>query len=303
MRMFDQASKLRKMFPGSKEGKDSEDDKHEPPPEVERSRIISVASGKGGVGKTNITVNIGLALQDMGKDVLILDADMGMANVDVILGLTARYHLGHILKGKCQLEDALITGPKGLTVLPGASGIDEFTDIDIGEVKKLLDLSTAIESSYDFILIDIGAGIHSGVVNFIRAADEIMVVLTPEPTAVMDAYSLLKVLSDYSVASRLDLIVNQVESKGEGEDVTGRMENAIDEYLDMNVDTSAVVPYDDVLRKAVKKQKPLMELYPSSKAGRAFKRIAELLVSGKVEDTSRGMKGFVYRMLGFFRNN
>ncbi|WP_234985522.1 MinD/ParA family protein [Halarsenatibacter silvermanii] len=287
------------MFPDSSE----EDEKAEDRSSRHRSRVVSIASGKGGVGKTNITVNLGLALQKLDKDVLILDADMGMANVDVVLGMTARYHLGHVLEDKCSIEDALLQGPSGITVLPGASGVNDFIDIEIDEVKKLLELSAAIEDEFDFIIMDIGAGAHKGVVNFIRAADEIMVVLTPEPTAVMDAYSLLKILSDYALSSRLNLVVNQVENRREGEKVTERMENAIREYLEIDVDNSTLIPYDSALRKSVKKQNPMMEIYPNSKAGKAFSQLAEIMAFGAEKEKSRGMKGFVYRMLGFFRGN
>ncbi len=301
MKMFDQARKLRKMFPGGKKDIDQEGEMEGKVPD--RSRVISVASGKGGVGKTNIVVNLALALQNLNRDVLILDADMGMANIDVVMGITPKYHLGHVLENKCNLEDALVSGPSGLDVLPGASGVDDFTGINFGEVKRLLELSSAIEASYDFIMLDIGAGVHQGVVNFIRAADEILVVLTPEPTAVMDAYSLIKILAGYDVSSQLNLIVNQVESRSEGEDVSGRMKNAINDYLEINVEKTALIPYDDVLRKSVREQEPLMQLYPNSKAGRAFSQIAEMMADGAVKENSRGMKGFVYRMLGFFKDS
>ncbi len=300
--MADQASKLREIF--AKNDKGSGEDPDEAGEKAyDRSRIISVASGKGGVGKTNLVVNIGLALQKSGKEVLILDADMGMANVDVLLGLTSRYHLGHVLKQKCELEDALINGPEGITVLPGASGIDQFIDINMAQIENLLELSASIEKNYDFILMDIGAGAHKGVVNFIRAADEIMIILTPEPTAVMDAYSLLKILSNYEVSSRLNLIINQVESKKEAKGVTERMGSAIEEYLDMELDVSSYVPHDSFLPKAVRKQKPVMELYPNSRSGKAFSRIARNLLDEASQDSSRGMKGFVYRMLGFFKED
>lgn len=289
---------MRKMFTG--DDKKSEKEEANLP---ERSRIISVASGKGGVGKTNLAVNTGLALQKTGKEVLILDADMGMANVDVLMGITSQYHLGHVLKQKCDLEDALIDGPGGITVLPGASGIDQFIDINMAQVENLLELSASLEKKYDFILLDIGAGAHKGVVNFIRAADEIMIILTPEPTAVMDAYSLLKILSNYDVSSRLNLVINQVESQKEAESVSSRMKSAIEEYLDMKLDTSSYVPYDSVLPKAVRKQEPVMKLYPNSRSGKAFSRIADNLLDEASQDSSRGMKGFVYRMLGFFRED
>lgn len=291
--MHDQASRLRKMFDNEKDNKATNNNS--------ASRVIAVASGKGGVGKTNISVNLGVALQKMDKKVLLLDADMGMANVDVLIGVTPRYNIGHVLENKCDIEDALIAGPENLTVLPGSSGIDDFIDMNLYKIKQLLKLSSHLEKNYDIIIIDIGAGAHKGVVNFIRAADEVIVVLTPEPTAIMDAYSLIKILSKNKVKPKLNLIVNQVDNDKEGDEVSKRISNVIKDYLDLEISITSYIPYDNNLRDAVKKQKPIVNLYPRSNAGKAFTKTAGKLIDKEV-DNNGGMQSFVNKVLGFFKS-
>lgn len=292
--MNDQASRLRKMF-------DSEKTDSEKKLNSSASRVIAVASGKGGVGKTNVSVNLGVALQKMDKKVLLLDADMGMANVDVLIGVTPRYNIGHVLENKCDIEDALISGPENLTVLPGSSGIDDFINMNMYKIKQLLKLSSHLEKNYDIIIIDIGAGAHKGVINFIRAADEVIVVLTPEPTAIMDAYSLIKILSKNDVKPKLNLIVNQVDNDKEGDEVSKRISNVIKDYLGLEISITSYIPYDNTLREAVKKQKPIVNLYPRSSAGRAFTKTAGQLIDRDVGD-NEGMQGFVNKVLGFFKS-
>ncbi len=278
----------------------SDSNTKETEPARKQTRVIAVASGKGGVGKTSVAVNLGLALQQRGKEVLILDADMGMANVDVILGLSARYHLVHVLAEECQLEDALLTGPEGISVLPGSSGIDSFIDLEMKAVKKLISLSGELENKFDIILLDIGAGVHSTIVNFIRASDEVIVVLTPEPTAIMDAYSLIKILSSHEISCQVNLLVNQIESEREGKEVASRIKEAIENYLNLDIKMVSHIPYDIVVKKAVRKQNPLLTMYPEAKSSRAFKKTAATILDEEPEG-SRGMKGFVYRLLGFFK--
>ncbi len=291
--MHDQASRLRKMFDSGKTEPENKSNNTS-------SRVIAVASGKGGVGKTNVSVNLGVSLQKMEKEVLLLDADMGMANVDVLIGITPRYNLGHVLEDKCDIEDALITGPEGLTVLPGSSGVDEFINMNIYKIKQLLKLASHLEENYDIIIIDVGAGASQGVVNFIKAADEVIVVLTPEPTAIMDAYSLIKILSKNKVRPKLNLIVNQVDNDREGDEVSKRISSVIKDYLNLEISITSYIPYDSTLREAVKKQKPIVNLYPRSSAGRAFTKSASQLIDRDIGNNA-GMQGFVNKVLGFFK--
>lgn len=266
------------------------------------TRIIAIASGKGGVGKSNITVNMGLALQEMGKRVLLLDADLGMANLDILLGLTPRYNLSHVLKGKCKFEDAVLNGPDGIDILPGTSG-DDLVNISSMEVKRLIEASSHMESNYDIIIIDIGAGIHYSVTNFIMACDEAIIVLTPEPTAIMDAYSLIKFLANQKSKSKIGLLINQTSSQKEGDNVANRMQKVIKEYLKTDIEIMGYIPYDEYVRQSVKAQTPFIISYPRSKAVDALRDVAARMLDRVQEEESRGMKGFIYRIVGIFNRD
>src|SRR5690554_4665819 len=267
------------------------------------NRIIAVASGKGGVGKTNIAINLGLALQQKGQQVLVLDADLGMANLDILLGLTPRYNLEHILKGKCKFEEAVLAGPGGIDILPGTSGIEELVHISSVETKRLIEASALMERDYDLVIIDIGAGVHYTVTNFIRACDEALIILTPEPTAIMDAYSLIKYLSIHNFKNRVSIIINQTNSSREGDDTARRMQKVIKEYLNLNIEILGYIPYDNYVRQSVKAQVPLVLNYPNSRAVTALNKIADKMLNNSDDTTTRGIKGFVYRMAGIFSRN
>lgn len=286
--MFDQAANLRRRV-DVKEG-------------VKNSRMIAIASGKGGVGKSNIAVNLGLALQKNNKRVLLLDADLGMANIDVLLGLTTKYNLSHVLHGECSLTDALLQGPGGLDILPGTSGVEKLLNIDQRQAKRLISVSSQMGAVYDIILVDIGAGIHSSNINFISVCDEVLVVLTPEPTAIMDAYSLIKILYNHNLDCDIGLLINQVNSKQEGESVARRMKKVINDYLDIRVKLIGLIPFDNYIRQAVKKQKALLELYPGSKSGQAFLKAGEKLLGFEKKGRIFASKeGFVSRLLNLFK--
>ncbi len=292
--MNDQASALRRMVKENK-GKDNLKTAQS------NTRIMSIASGKGGVGKTNITVNLGLALQKLDNRVLLLDGDLGMANIDILLGLTSTYTLQHVMNGRCRLEDAILEGPHNINVLPGISGGDAFVNINKQEVKRLLKASSHLEDNYDIILIDIGAGANQGVMNFTLAADEALIVLTPEPTSIMDAYSFIKILANSNFKGDLGLIINQVSSSREGKDVVNRMKSVISEYLDLEIKFNSFIPYDSQVVQAVKKQQSLLELFPDSEAAKAFRAAADKLLDREPETPPRGMKGFIYRVVGMFK--
>lgn len=299
--MNDQASTLRKMVQNQD---DSPDDSESISGEKnnKKTRIITVASGKGGVGKTNVAVNLGLALQKTGENVLLLDADLGMANVDILLGLTATYTLKHVMKGNCSINDALLKGPDELHILPGISGGDEFTEMSRYEVKRLLRISSHLEDNYDIIIIDIGAGAHQGGLNFTLSSDEALIVLTPEPTSIMDAYNLIKILSAHDFDGDLGLIINQINDKDEGKEVSERMKRVIKEYLSIDVKLTGFIPYDKKVVRAVKQQESILDLYPDSKAGSAFRDTANILIDRKKEVTSTGINSFFSRIVGMFKS-
>lgn len=267
------------------------------------TRIIAIASGKGGVGKTNISLNLGLALQELGERVLLLDADLGMANVDILLGLIPRYNLSHVLKGRCKFTEALLEGPGGIDILPGTSGVEELVNISSLEVMRLLDASSQMEENYDIILLDVGAGIHQSVTNFIMASDEVIIVLTPEPTSIMDAYSLIKILANRKFKNNIGLLINQTSSRKEGNEVAARMKKVIKEYLDLDIKILGYIPYDTYVRQSVKEQTPFLIRYPKANAGEAIRDVASGMLNRVRENDSRGMKGFIFRLVGIFNRN
>ena len=298
--MNDQASSLRKMMKNSS-NKSKENNIQENAKNIDsKTRVIAVASGKGGVGKTNLSVNLAYALSDMDKKVLVMDADIGMANVDIVMGLTSTYSLKHVMEGKCKIEDAIVKTPSGINVLTGISGEEDFIDVSSDEVQRLLAASSHLQENYDIIIIDIGAGAHPDVLNFIMAADETLIVLTPEPTAIMDAYSLLKILSNHNYRSDLGLVVNMVENNTEGKEVIERMKGVIKEYLDIKLELTSNIPYDKKVVKSVKKQQSIFELYPSSSVVKSYKNTAARLID-KEETSSQNMKSFFSKIVGMFK--
>jgi len=299
--MNDQASSLRKMMRNSSSKFEDSADKKSAKNKEPKTRVIAVASGKGGVGKTNISVNLAYALSEMDKNVLVMDADIGMANVDILMGLTSTYSLKHVMEGKCNIEDAIVKTPSGINVLTGISGEEDFIDVSSDEVQRLLAASTHLQVNYDIIIIDIGAGAHPDVLNFIMAADETLIVLTPEPTAIMDAYSLLKILSNHNYRSDLGLIVNMVENNAEGEEVIERMKDVIKEYLDIKLELTSNIPYAKKVVKSVKKQQSIFELYPNSSVVKAYKKTASRLIDKEEDSSSQNVKSFFSKIVGMFK--
>ncbi|HMA60053.1 MAG TPA: MinD/ParA family protein [Halanaerobiales bacterium] len=263
-----------------------------------QSRIIAVASGKGGVGKSTITVNLALALRELEKEVFLIDSDIGMANIDVLLGLKTKYDLNHVLKGLCSLKQAVETGPYGLNVLSGISGIDDVLNISNENIKHLLSGVTEIERNYDVILLDTGAGASQSVINFTTAADEILIVLTPEPTSIMDSYSLIKLLSSSQYRGKLHLVVNRVDSQKEADSIIDRFITTARKYLDLNIDLLGTIPNDNLISKSIKKQHPVFKLYPESEVNDYFLQLAGNLIGKELDLPSRGIKNFFYKLIG-----
>lgn len=263
-----------------------------------RSRVIAVASGKGGVGKTNVVVNLGLALARRGLRVALLDADLGTANVDIVLGLHPRYHLHHVVTGQKSLAEIIVNGPFGLQVIPGASGLPDLADLPEVQRDLLLRALLVLEGNTDLLLIDTCAGVGRNVVQFILAASELLLVTNPEPTALTDAYALLKVLANYQWPVLTKLVVNNARNGPEG-DITGRKLAAVTEqFLGRRVDMIGTVPHDQSVVEAVKRQSPLLQSYPRSPAAVAINRLGERLWAGSAEvDSITEVSQFFKRLL------
>ena len=238
-------------------------------------QVIAVTSGKGGVGKTNVSVNLSVALSEAGRRVMLMDADLGLANVDVLLGLHPDKNLSHVMDGERTLEEIILDGPGGILVVPAASGIKRLAELSAVEHAGLIRAFSELNHDIDTLIVDTAAGINESVISFSRAAQEVVVVVCDEPASITDAYALIKVLSrDYGL-QRFRVLANMAHSAQEGRELFSKISRVTDRYLDVTLDFMGVVPHDDCLRKAVRKQRPVVEAYPRSRASMAFRGLAQ----------------------------
>lgn len=261
-------------------------------------KVIAVASGKGGVGKTNITVNLGVALATQGKQVLLLDADLGLANIDVMLGLHPQYNLQHVLNGSKTLAEIIVEGPAGLKIIPAASGVQKMAELSPAEHAGMIQAFSEMEQHIDILLIDSAAGIADSVVSFTRAAQEVIVVVCDEPASITDAYAFIKLLSREYKVSRFHVIANMCRTIQEGRELFNKISMVCDRFLDVNLDFMGIVPFDEDLRRAVKKQRAVVEYLPRSKSAVAFTHLAKKIEFWPVQKQPRGnMEFFVERLI------
>jgi flagellar biosynthesis protein FlhG len=240
-------------------------------------RVVCVASGKGGVGKTNSTINLSLSLARMGRRVMILDADMGLANVDVLLGLNTRRNVAHMLDGQCDLRDILIEGPLGVKIVPGSSGLARMGEIAAAQQAGLIAALGDLQWDLDVMLIDSASGISPSVLTFARAAQEVLVVVCDEPASLTDAYALIKVLSrDYDV-NRFHVVANRVATGADGQQLFSKLLKVCERFLDVDLRLLGYIPEDELLRRAVNRQRAVVQAYPGSKAAKAYGRLAQRL--------------------------
>jgi len=247
-------------------------------------RIIAITSGKGGVGKTNIAANFAYIFSKMGKRVLLLDADTGLANIDVILGITPEYSLFHVLHGEKTLSEVTVQGPGGIKILPATSGIQEMVELSRDQKLTLLEELNGLSESLDVMFIDTAAGIAENVMYFNMVAKEIVVVVSPEPTSLTDAYALIKLLYRGYATKRFMLLVNMVSGSNEAKEVYRRLSNATDHFLNLSVEYLGYILRDKTVYEAVKQQSMLVELAPHSKASKCLFAVAEKLHKERPED-------------------
>jgi len=261
-------------------------------------KVIAVASGKGGVGKTNVSVNLSMALAQSGKDVLLMDADLGLANVDVLLGLRAKYTLSDVIDGSRALEEIIVRGPEGLKIIPASSGIQSMAELNTMEHAGLIRAFSELSNSIDILIIDTAAGISGGVTSYSRAAQEVVIVLCDEPTSLTDAYAMIKLLNrDYGL-NRFRVLTNMVNSVQEGRSLFNKLVAVTDRYLDVAMDFLGAVPNDEYLRKAVQRQRAVVDAYPRSKAAMAFKKLAQKTDNWPVPANAGGhLEFFVERLI------
>lgn len=309
--MQDQAASLRKLVENKKDsaaadsGTDAAREAPEPsaarPVPKEGARIIAVTSGKGGVGKSNLTVNLALAFLAEGKKTLVIDADLGMANVDVLLGTSSKYNLLHLLDEDVVLDDVILKGPYGLRYISGGSGMEQAGEFTPAERDLLEEKLTGCGELADVILIDTGAGIGRNVLDFILAADEVILLTTPEPTAMTDAYAVMKAYSMYAAKPNMRLVVNRVYDEAEGLEVAEKLRKTAERFLHMKIDSLGAIYEDRNVIQAVRQQKPILQAYPDALAAKCIKAIARSMLYGEKVFIKKGWKSFLQYFLDFTR--
>lgn len=237
-------------------------------------RVLAVASGKGGVGKTNVSVNLGVALSKMGKRVLLMDADMGLANVDIMLGLQTKYNLSHVLDGEKTLREVMVAAPGGLQVIPAASGVKRMAQLSAVENAGIINAFAELDGLLDVLIIDTAAGITDSVMSFCRASQEVIVVVTDEPASMTDAYALIKVLSREYQVRNFKLLANMARTEQHGQQLYQKFSKVCEQFLEIRLEYLGTVPFDYDLREAIQKQKPVTLTKPNSLSGLAFKQMA-----------------------------
>ncbi len=237
-------------------------------------QVIAVTAGKGGVGKTNVSVNLAIALSELDKRVLLLDADLSLANVDIMLGLTPKQNLESVLAGEASLEEVMIDGPNGISIIPASSGTKMMTSLSSSQRSGLINAFSDLSDNVDVLIIDTAAGISETVMTFSRAAQEVVVVVCDEPTSITDAYALIKVMSTEYGVKRFRILANMVADLTAGRELFAKLYTVTDRFLDVTLDFLGAVPFDESLRKAVKQQKAVLTAFPDSKASTEFTKVA-----------------------------
>ena len=260
-------------------------------------RVIAVASGKGGVGKTSVSVNLAMSLQNAGQRTLLLDTDLGLANVDVMLGLSPRFTLSDVFAGRCELADTLLEGPNGLLVVPAASGKRHMTELTPAQHVGLVHAFSQLDVPIDVMIIDNAAGISDSVLTFCQAAQDVIVVVCDEPASVTDAYALIKVLSRERGVTRVQVLANQVGHPSEGRQLYDKLERVTAKFLDVTMNYLGAIPRDEWLRRAIQRQEAVVDAFPAAPASMAFREIAKRAEKWQTPNGPRGHVEFFMERL------
>ncbi|HYM35955.1 MAG TPA: P-loop NTPase [Steroidobacteraceae bacterium] len=262
-------------------------------------QTIAVTGGKGGVGKTSVAVNLATASAHAGKKVLLLDGDLGLANVDVLLGLSPRYTMSHVLSGERTLEEILVEAPQGFSVVPAASGVANMANLGVAENVGLIRAFSTLGQRLDMLIIDTAAGLSHTVLQFAQAAQHVLVVICDEPASMTDAYALVKVLSRNHGVARFHVVANMTQGAGQGRGLFDKFERVAAHFLDVTLDYVGEIPDDTYMRRAIRQQRPVAESFPSSPSGKAFKNLAQKADTWPVPVGPRGnLEFFVERLVG-----
>ncbi|MFV0519764.1 MAG: MinD/ParA family protein [Lachnospirales bacterium] len=298
--MIDQATKLRSLI-------QEKEDSIEIKKISSRSKVFSVSSGKGGVGKSNFVANLAISLSRLGKEVIIIDADLGLANIEVLFDVMPKKTLKNVIFDGEDILSVIDNGPLGIKFLSGGSGIKEITKISKVEQERLINSLSVLDEKFDYILIDTGAGISDLILNFIKASDESIILCTPEPTSITDSYALIKVMADYLKENNrnLNVIVNRVDREAEGAEIFQKLQVATDRFLGVNLNYFGQLPDDTNLVKSVKTQVPICISVPHSSYAKAIgivaRSIANISVDAKsIENNEKVKSNFFNRLIKVF---
>lgn len=286
--IYDQASELRKKLEVNKNSSSL-------------TKVITVTSGKGGVGKSNITLNFALSLIESGNKAAIIDADIGLANIDVLMGISPKYTILDLLNSHLEIWDIIEKGPNGLEFIAGGSDLDSIFDIKKNNFHYLLDQLSLLNGHIDTLLIDTGAGMNQESLKFILSSDEVFLITTPEPTAITDSYAMIKKILSEKRDLKLNLIINQVSSEEEGHNTANRIKQVSERFLDYKIDVLGYIYKDDLVSKAVKKQEPFYLTYPNSKASKSIKLLVNKYTNSSNINNSNGVKFFIEKMSNWLR--
>ncbi|AWK50958.1 MinD/ParA family protein [Clostridium beijerinckii] len=285
--MLDQAEALRKLI-----NNEEQDNKKT------STKIITVTSGKGGVGKSNFVVNLAIVLQNKGKRVLIFDADLGMGNDDVLMGLYPKHNIFDIVFTDLGIKDIIIEGTNGVSLIPAGSALSKAQDLEENDKKIFLEKLDTLDE-YDYILMDTGAGVNKDVLSFIAASEELIVITTPEPTSLTDGYSLIKAIDHYKLKTNAKIIVNKAFTKEEGDETYSRFNRAVSKFLKINIEYLGCILDDKKLVQSVRQQKPFVVLYPNCDASKDIENIAMKLMGQEINAVN-GAKGLFKKLFNRF---
>jgi len=259
---------------------------------------VAVTGGKGGVGKTSIAVNLATACAANGKRVLLLDGDLGLANVDVFLGLSPRYTLAHVLNGERTLEEVIVDTPQGFQIVPAASGVAAMANMGVAEHIGLVRAFGSLAQNLDMLIVDTAAGLSHSVMQFSQATQHVLVVICDEPASITDAYALVKVLSRNHGVKRFRVVANMTRAPGEGSALFEKFERVTSRFLEVVLEYVGEIPDDSTMRRAIREQRPVAQCYPGSPSGRAFKNLARKADTWPVPGGPRGnLEFFVERLV------
>lgn len=306
--MIDQAEKLRKIVnnlnnePGSSTGNNLS------PERItvgRRARVVTVTSGKGGVGKTNVTVNLAIALSQKGYRVVIIDADLGLSNIDVVFGIVPRYTLLDSINSEKGILDILCDGPNNIKFISGGSGVQKLINLDKNSLDAFIANISLLDHIADYILIDTGAGLSDTVMNFVLSADEVLLVVTPEPTSITDAYALVKTVANIKKDCAINVLINRADNENEAKTVYNNFAAVSERFLGIKLEFLGYLPFDQSFTKSVKLQRPYLLCYPKNSTSKLIYDLADSIIRKEnvVNSTAQtGIKGFINRFVGLFTN-